>query len=67
MQHFAGLIVNHDLGSGVVAMLASGIMGAALLVVGSNLIIPVGVEIGSLFDLAGIASIMMFLGLAEGE
>jgi hypothetical protein len=49
------------------SMLLSGVVGASLLAVGSNLIIPIGVEIGSLMDLAGVASIMLFLGLADGK
>jgi hypothetical protein len=49
-----------------VAML-TGIGGAALLAVGCNMIVPIGSEVGGAFDLAGVASVMVFLGLMDGE
>jgi hypothetical protein len=48
-------------------LFVSGIAGAALLAVGSNFIIPIGAQLGGVLDLAGIASMMMFFGLADGE
>ena len=40
---------------------------AALIALGSNFVIPVGAAAGGIFDLAGIALMMMFFGLIEGE
>jgi hypothetical protein len=48
-------------------MLLSAIGGAALIALGSNFIVPIGSGIGGLCDLAGIASLMVFLGLLDGE
>jgi hypothetical protein len=45
----------------------SGTLGAGLLAVGSHLIIPIGVEVGSLLSLLGIGSMMLSFGLADGE
>jgi hypothetical protein len=45
----------------------SGLAGAAMLAFGSNMVIPIGSGIGSVFDLAGVASVMVFLGLMDGE
>jgi hypothetical protein len=48
------------------AMIA-GIGGAAMLVFGCNMVVPISSGIGGLCDLAGIASVMVFLGLMDGE
>jgi hypothetical protein len=48
-------------------VMISGTVGAALLAVGSHLIIPIGVEIGSIFSLLGIVSMMLSFGWADGE
>jgi hypothetical protein len=45
----------------------AGIGGAAMLAFGCNMIVPIGAEIGGVCDLAGIASMMVFLGLMDGE
>ena len=45
----------------------SGVLGAALLVVGSNLVVPVGIEVGSFIELVGVGSMMVCFGLADGE
>lgn len=45
----------------------SAIGGAALLAIGSNFIVPIGSAVGGVCDLAGIASLMVFLGLLDGE
>lgn len=45
----------------------TGIGGAALLAVGCDMIIPIGSSVGGAFDLAGVASVMVFLGLMDGE
>jgi hypothetical protein len=47
--------------------IVSGVGGAAMLAFGSNMIIPVGTGIGGVLDLAAIASMMVFLGLMDGE
>jgi hypothetical protein len=49
-----------------VAMI-SGIGGAAMLALGCNLVVPIGSGIGGICDLAGVASVMVFLGLLDGE
>jgi hypothetical protein len=41
--------------------------GAALLALGSNFIVPIGSAVGGVCDLAGIVSLMVFLGLLDGE
>jgi hypothetical protein len=66
-DRYAGQIVASRSRERVMAMFISGILGASMLAIGSNLVIPVGVEIGSLVDLAGVASMMVFLGLADGK
>jgi hypothetical protein len=48
------------------AAFVSGLGGAAMLAFGSNMVIPVGGVIGSICDLAGIASVMVCLGLMDG-
>jgi hypothetical protein len=50
----------------MVAVIA-GTVGAALVAVGSHLVIPIGVEVGSLLSLVGIGSMMLSFGLADGE
>lgn len=41
--------------------------GMVLVAIGSNFIIPIGTAVGGICDLAGIVSMMVFLGLIEGE
>jgi hypothetical protein len=45
----------------------SAVGGAILLAFGSNFIVPIGSAVGGICDLAGIASLMVFLGLLDGE
>jgi hypothetical protein len=47
--------------------MAAGIGGAAILVFGCNMVVPISSGVGGLCDLAGIASVMVFLGLMDGE
>jgi hypothetical protein len=47
--------------------LLSGIGGAILIAIGSNFVVPIGTAAGGLLDLAGVASVMMCLGLIDGE
>jgi hypothetical protein len=47
--------------------MVSGLVGAAMLVVGSNMFVPVGAGVGGVFALAGVASVMVCLGLVDGE
>jgi hypothetical protein len=47
--------------------IATGIGGAAMLAFGCNMIVPIGAGIGGICDLAGVASVMVFLGLIDGE
>ena len=49
-----------------VAAFVSGLGGAAMIAFGSDLVIPVGSLISSMCDLAGIASVMVCLGLMDG-
>jgi len=49
------------------SVILSGLGGAAMLALGSNLILPVGSAIGGVCDLAGIASAVVFFGLMDGE
>jgi hypothetical protein len=49
-----------------IAML-TGIGGAALLAVGCDMVVPIGSGVGGVFDLEGVASVMVFLGLMDGE
>ena len=44
----------------------SGFGGAAMLAFGSIMIVPLGSVVGSLCDLAGIASLMVCFGLMDG-
>jgi hypothetical protein len=48
-------------------LIVTGLVGAALLALGCDLIVPLGSGIGGLFALGGIASAMMFIGLIDGE
>ncbi|MGA2793017.1 MAG: hypothetical protein ABSE69_05710 [Roseiarcus sp.] len=48
-------------------LIATGFVGAALLALGCELIVPLGSGIGGLFALGGIASVLVFIGLIDGE
>jgi hypothetical protein len=48
-------------------MVLIAVSGTALIAIGSNLIVPVGNAIGGVCDLAGIVSMMVFLGLTDGQ
>jgi hypothetical protein len=48
-------------------IIASGISGAALLAIGSNMVVPIGVQTGGLVDLLGIAAMMLCFCLADGR
>jgi hypothetical protein len=48
-------------------LIVTGLGGAALLALGCDLIVPLSSGIGGLFALGGIASVMVFLGLMDGE
>ncbi|MGA2795391.1 MAG: hypothetical protein ABSE69_18090 [Roseiarcus sp.] len=48
-------------------LIVTGLVGAALLALGCDLIVPLGSGIGGLFALGGIASAMVFIGLIDGE
>jgi hypothetical protein len=47
--------------------IVTGISGAAMLAFGCNMVIPIGTGLGGVCDLAGVASVMVFLGLMDGE
>lgn len=47
--------------------IVSGLGGVAMLAFGSNMVIPVGLGISGICDLAGVASMMVCLGLMDGE
>jgi hypothetical protein len=47
-------------------VIATGLGGAALLAMGSDMIIPIGYSVGGLLDLAGVASMMVSFSLADG-
>jgi hypothetical protein len=49
------------------AAITSGLVGAALLAAGSNMFFPVASGVCLAFDWAGVASMMTFLGLVEGD
>jgi hypothetical protein len=49
------------------SLIVSGLGCAAMLALGSELILPLGSAVGGLCDLVGVASGMVFFGLAEGE
>jgi hypothetical protein len=49
------------------SLLVSGLTGAGMLVLGTNLILPLGSAVGGLCDLVGVASTVIFLGLADGK
>jgi hypothetical protein len=48
-------------------MFVSAVVGTVLIALGSNFVVPVGAAVGGIFDLAGIALMIMFFGLIEGE
>jgi len=48
------------------AVILSGIGAAAMLALGFNIILPLDRVADTLCDLAGVASAIVFLGLAEG-
>ena len=41
--------------------------GAAMRAIGSNLVLPMGPQIGSVIDLVGVATIIVSVGLADGD
>ena len=47
-------------------MVVTGLGGPGMLAIGSGLIWPMTAALGGVCDLIGIASIVVFLGLAEG-
>lgn len=49
------------------SLVATGLIGAAMLALGSDLILPVSALVGGLCDLVGVASAMVCFGLADGE
>jgi hypothetical protein len=48
-------------------LIVSGLVGAALLAIGSGFVLPLNSLVGGACDLAGIASTLVFFGLAESE
>ncbi len=48
------------------ALILTGIGAATMLALGSNMILPLGRVADTFCDLAGVASAIVFLGLAEG-
>jgi hypothetical protein len=48
------------------SMIVSGALSAALLALGFNLVAPLGGGLDTVCDLAGVASGMLFIGLADG-
>ena len=50
-----------------VIAVVSGLICAVAIAMGLGFIVPVGATIGGLFDLVGIASGMVCLGLVEGK
>jgi hypothetical protein len=44
----------------------AGLAAAVLVAIGSNLVVPVGQGIGSLFDVLGVGCAMVFIGMADG-
>lgn len=49
------------------SLVVSGMIGAAMLALGSDLVVPMSATVSGLCDLGGIASAIAFIGLAEGE
>ncbi len=47
-------------------LVVSGVLAALLLALGSNMVAPLGPGLDAVCDLAGIASGMLFIGLADG-
>jgi hypothetical protein len=48
-------------------VIASGVSGIGLLAIGSNMVVPIGVQMGGLIDLLGIAAMMLCFCLADGS
>jgi hypothetical protein len=48
-------------------LFVSGTTGTPLLAVGSNIVIPIGAQLGGLLNLAGVLSMILFFGLANVE
>jgi hypothetical protein len=49
------------------SLMISGLAAAAMLALGSGFIWPMGASFGDICDLVGVASTVVFLGLAESE
>ena len=49
------------------SLIVSGLCCAAMLALGFGLVLPVGTLVGGLCDMLGVASGIVFLGLAESE
>jgi hypothetical protein len=49
------------------SLVISGLAGAAMLALGSGLFLPLGSVFGGICDLMGVASTVIFFGLAESE
>jgi hypothetical protein len=49
------------------SLIVSGLGWAAMLALGSDLVLPLGSFVGGLRDLVGVASGMICFGLADGE
>ena len=49
------------------SLMISGLVGAAMLALGSGFVWPMGASFGGICDLVGVASTVVFLGLAESE
>ena len=47
-------------------LVASGTLAALLLALGFNMVVPLGPGLDAVCDLAGVASGMLFIGLADG-
>jgi len=49
------------------SLVISGLAGAAMLALGSGFVLPMGTAFGGICDLVGVASTVVFFGLAESE
>jgi hypothetical protein len=49
------------------SLMISGFAGVAMLALGSGFIWPMGASVGGICDLVGVASTVVFFGLAESE
>jgi hypothetical protein len=49
------------------SLMISGLGGAAMLALGSGFVWPMGTAVGGICDLVGVASAVVFFGLAESE